>query len=182
MSECPIEKGARSLCDTRIGHSRSHFAVRSVQNHCRNPSFGCDHLLRNLAAAQVVIASKSAPFRQCYECELDARHTVGRCLKNNVGREPVGKLDQRVNCIHDFGPASRTSIVVRFDQRQPTILRTQSIVEMLRNSCMVASMLRHRLANMAMEPISGSGGVIRCSTVSRTEEICSRRMEIVVAK
>ncbi len=63
-------------------------------------------------------------------CELDAGFTVGRCLESSTGRELVGQLDQRVNGIHDFGPALRISIVVRIDQRQSTIfraLRAQSL-------------------------------------------------------
>ena len=37
-----------------------------VQNHCRDPRPGYDHLLRYLKAAQAVIASQSALFRRCY--------------------------------------------------------------------------------------------------------------------
>jgi putative transposase len=37
-----------------------------LQNHCRDLRPGYDHLLRNLKAAQAVIASQSATFRRCY--------------------------------------------------------------------------------------------------------------------
>lgn len=37
-----------------------------LQNHCRDLKPGYDHLLRNLKAAQAVIASQSATFRRCY--------------------------------------------------------------------------------------------------------------------
>jgi len=37
-----------------------------VQNHCRDPRPGYDHLLRYLKAAQVAIASQAALFRRCY--------------------------------------------------------------------------------------------------------------------
>ena len=37
-----------------------------MQNHCRDPRPGYDHLLRYLKAAQAVIASQSALFRRCY--------------------------------------------------------------------------------------------------------------------
>jgi putative transposase len=46
------------------------FAVSFVQNHFRDLRPGYDHLLRYLRAVQVVIASKSAPFRRCYGTEL----------------------------------------------------------------------------------------------------------------
>jgi transposase InsO family protein len=45
----------------------------SVQNHCRDPRHGYDHLLHYLRAAQVVIASKSASFRRCYGPEFIAK-------------------------------------------------------------------------------------------------------------
>ena len=41
-----------------------------VQSHCRDLRPGYDHLLRNVKAAQVIIASKSTPFRRCYGPEL----------------------------------------------------------------------------------------------------------------
>ena len=41
-----------------------------VQNHCRDPRPGYDHLLRYLKAAQAVIASQSALFRRCYGTEF----------------------------------------------------------------------------------------------------------------
>ena len=37
-----------------------------VQNHCRDPRPGYDHLLRYLGAAQAAIASQSASFQRCY--------------------------------------------------------------------------------------------------------------------
>jgi len=43
-----------------------------VQNHCRDPRPGYDHLLRYLKAAQAIIASQSALFRRCYGPEFIA--------------------------------------------------------------------------------------------------------------
>jgi transposase-like protein len=54
------------LCNNRIGHSRSPLRCGLLQNHFRDLSPGYDHLLRNLKAAQAVIASQSATFRRCY--------------------------------------------------------------------------------------------------------------------
>jgi putative transposase len=54
------------LCNNRIGHSRSPLRCGLLQNHCRDLRPGYDHLLRNLKAAQAVIASQSATFRRCY--------------------------------------------------------------------------------------------------------------------
>ena len=44
-----------------------------VQNHCRDPRPGYDHLLRYLKAAQAIIASQSALFRRCYGTEFTSR-------------------------------------------------------------------------------------------------------------
>jgi hypothetical protein len=54
------------LCNSRIGHSRSPLQCGLLLNHCRDQRPGYDHLLRNLKAAQAVIASQSATFRRCY--------------------------------------------------------------------------------------------------------------------
>ena len=43
-----------------------------VQNHCRDPRPGYDHLLRYSKAAQAIIASQSALFRRCYGPEFIA--------------------------------------------------------------------------------------------------------------
>jgi transposase InsO family protein len=44
-----------------------------LQNHFRDLRPGYDHLLRNLKAAQAVIASQSATFRRCYGKEFTDR-------------------------------------------------------------------------------------------------------------
>jgi putative transposase len=55
-----------------------------VQNHCRDPRPGYDHLLRYLAAAQVVIASQSASFRRCYGTEFTSRAILKWAGDNDV--------------------------------------------------------------------------------------------------
>ena len=47
--------------------------VRFVQNHCRDLRAGYDHLLRNLGAAQAIIASPFDLFRRCYGPEFIAQ-------------------------------------------------------------------------------------------------------------
>lgn len=44
-----------------------------MQNHCRDPRPGYDHLLRDLEAAQAAIASQSASFQRCYGTEFTSR-------------------------------------------------------------------------------------------------------------
>ena len=67
-----------------------------VQNHCRDPRPGYDHLLRYLAAAQVVIASQSASFRRCYGPEYISGKLMEWAEKRNVRLEYIqpGKPQQ----------------------------------------------------------------------------------------
>jgi len=55
-----------------------------VQNHCRDPRPGYDHLLRYLKAAQAVIASQSALFRRCYGTEFTSRAILKWANDNDV--------------------------------------------------------------------------------------------------
>jgi len=55
-----------------------------VQKHCRDLRPGYDRLLRNLRAAQAVIASNSAPFRRCYGTEFTSRAILKWAGDNDV--------------------------------------------------------------------------------------------------
>jgi len=67
-----------------------------VQNHCRDLRPGYDRLLRNLRAAQAVIASKSAPFRRCYGPEYISGTLMTWAEKRNIRLEYIqpGKPQQ----------------------------------------------------------------------------------------
>ena len=55
-----------------------------VQNHCRDPRPGYDHLLRYLGAAQAAIASQSASFQRCYGTEFTSRAILKWADENEV--------------------------------------------------------------------------------------------------
>ena len=55
-----------------------------VQNHCRDPRPGYDHLLRYLEAAQAAIASQSASFQRCYGTEFTSRAILKWAGDNDV--------------------------------------------------------------------------------------------------
>lgn len=55
-----------------------------VQNHCRDPRPGYDHLLRYLRAAQLAIASQSASFRRCYGTEFTSKAILKWAKDNGV--------------------------------------------------------------------------------------------------
>jgi len=59
-------------------------AVQFVQNHCRDPRPGYDHLLRYLGAAQAAIASQSASFQRCYGTEFTSRAILKWAGDNDV--------------------------------------------------------------------------------------------------
>lgn len=56
-----------------------------VQNHCRDPRPGYDHLLRYLEAAQAAIASQSASFQRCYGTELTSMAVLRWCQETRIG-------------------------------------------------------------------------------------------------
>jgi putative transposase len=55
-----------------------------LQNHYRDLKPGYDHLLRNLKAAQAVIASQSAIFRRCYGPEYISETLRKWAEKNKI--------------------------------------------------------------------------------------------------
>jgi putative transposase len=55
-----------------------------LQNHCRDLRPGYDHLLRNLKAAQAVMASQSATFRRCYGTAFTSRAILKWANENKV--------------------------------------------------------------------------------------------------
>ena len=55
-----------------------------VQNHCRDPRPGYDHLLRYLGAAQAAIAYQSASFLRCYGTELTSNAILRWCSEHRI--------------------------------------------------------------------------------------------------
>ena len=60
-----------------------------MQNHCRDLTPGYDHLLRNLKAAQAVIASPSATFRRCYGPEYISETLRKWAEKNEIAIQHI---------------------------------------------------------------------------------------------
>jgi len=97
-----------------------------VQNHCRDLRPGYDRLLRNLRAAQAVIASKSAPFRRCYGKEFTDR-LFGLRKRAQSGKHEFDKLCAVRGIEHRLTPprAPQTNgMVERFNGRIEDVLQS----------------------------------------------------------
>ena len=83
-----------------------------VQNHCKDPRPGYDHLLRYLGATQAVIASQSALFRRCYGTEFTSRAILKWANDNDVEWHYIdpGKSQQNA-VIESFNGSLRDELV-----------------------------------------------------------------------
>ena len=97
-----------------------------VQNHCRDLRPGYDRLLRNLKAAQAVIASKSAPFRRCYGKEFTDR-LFGLRKRAPSGKHEFDKLCAGLDIEHRLTPPrspQTNGMVERFNGRIEDVLQS----------------------------------------------------------
>ena len=97
-----------------------------VQKHCRDLRPGYDRLLRNLKAAQAVIASKSAPFRRCYGKEFTDR-LFGLRRRAATGAHEFDRLCADLDIEHRLTPPMRpqtNGMVERFNGRIEDVLQS----------------------------------------------------------
>jgi len=97
-----------------------------VQKHCRDLRPGYDRLLRNLRAAQAVIASNSAPFRRCYGKEFTDR-LFGLRKRAATGGHEFDKLCSELDIEHRLTPPRSPQIngmVERFNGSIEDVLQS----------------------------------------------------------
>jgi len=97
-----------------------------MQNHCRDLRPGYDHLLRNLTAAQAVIASQSTSFRRCYGKEFTDR-LFGLRRRAPTGNHDFDRLCTDLGIEHRLAPPMHpqtNGMVERFNGRIEDVLQS----------------------------------------------------------